>query len=171
MFQGWNMDGRRMWKTRIWVGAALVLLAMAIPRRVYISDEYRVAVTDEAGNPLPQMKVRQFVQDYSFGDVREGTGEIRTDERGGVTFPARTRWLSFGEETLGCVGQIFSQFVHASCGSYTDVSVEPEKFVEASRSEVSDSRQAHRRLLTIRFAACPSGDWITCTQNKRAQPR
>ena len=164
------MDGRRIWKQRLWIGAALVLFAIAVPRRVYISDEYRVEITDEAGNPLPQMKVRQYVQDFSFGALREGTPEIKTDERGIGMFPAQTRWLSFGEETLGCAGQILSQFVHASCGSYTDVSVEPEKFVEASPSEVSDAKQAHRRLLTIRLAACPSGDWITCTQSKREQP-
>jgi hypothetical protein len=158
-------------KKRLWIGAGLVLLALAVPRRVYTADEYAVTVTDDAGKPLPQMKVRQLLQDYSFGANRESTSEILTDGQGGGTFPMQVRWLSFGEETVGCAGQILRQGAHSSCGSYTDVSVEPEKFVEAGRSEVADPKQGHRRLLTIRMRSCPSGDWITCTQDRSTQDR
>ncbi len=145
---------------------AVVLLAAAscIPRKTYISPAYDVTVNDDLGRAIPKLTVRRYLQDYSRGTDFDYSDKAITDSVGRAHFDAVSHWISFATETFGCVKEILQTGAHASCGSYVDVSVDTNNFVEIpNREEVLDGT-GHSKSLVIRMTPCPSGDWHACAE-------
>jgi hypothetical protein len=146
------------------VAISLLVLAVCIPRRTYLSPAYDVTVVDNSGKALPGLRVRRFLQDYSRGTDTNYSSEAVTDSAGRAHFVGSSQWISFARETLGCISEILKSGPHAGCGSYVDVSVDASHFIETGRREAAEMDAGHRTSLTITLSPCPSGDWYACTE-------
>ena len=138
----------------------IIFLVATVPRKIYIAPQYSVSVSDTSGAPLPNVKLHEYVQDYSFGVGSETSNDTITDMRGNAFFPGRTRWLSVGSQLLGCTLQLL-QSAHASCGFYSDVTVSGN-FVEKARVDQAARFHPSKHSLKLTMASCPSGDYWKC---------
>jgi hypothetical protein len=154
------------------IAIALLVAAYCIPRKIYLSPAYDVAVADSSGRAIPKQKVWRFLEDYSHGSDANYSGEEITDSEGRTHFDAVTDWISFATESFGCLSEILQSGAHASCGSHVDVSVDANHFIEIGRREEVVNGQSHLKSLTITLTPCPSGDWHTCAEavDRKAKP-
>jgi hypothetical protein len=155
------MGERMERRKRLLIPAIIIAIVAVVPRKICIVPEYHVNVSDTSGAPFRNVKLHQLVQDYSFGGELESSSDVITDSHGNAVFPSRTRWLSAGAEVLACTLQFFQYAVHASCGSYSDITVS-DSLVEKARVNVARRYHPDQHSLTLTMASCPSGDYWSC---------
>src|SRR5262249_42874489 len=72
---------------RFVAGSAILLVILLIPIPYLAAPEWNVRVTNEAGEPLPGMRVRLSYQNYSV-ENEDHVIERISDANGAVSFPA-----------------------------------------------------------------------------------
>lgn len=149
------------------IGLALILIALMYPRKSVLASEYIVTVADSKGHTLAGVVVRRFIQDYSSGGDVEHSIEAVTDPQGHASFPEEDHRASVAGAFSGCVRQFLQSGAHASCGVYSDISVDNNHLVEAARLETS--LQHGVRSLVFTMSPCPSGDYWACTNSARTR--
>ncbi len=98
--------------------AAVILVAAFIPLPQTVAPAWTITTLDAARRPLTGVTVREVWQQYSLDDSSHEEDRF-TDANGKVQFPRRMYWTSFGGRFLGCVRQVGSGGVHASCGPHS----------------------------------------------------
>jgi len=103
---------------------ALVIIAVAavaiaiVPLPQTVAPDWTVVTLDAARRPLSGITVREVWQQYSV-ENRSHEEDLWTDTNGKVHFPRRTYWTSVAHRVLGCMGEVSSTGVHASCGPHS----------------------------------------------------
>jgi len=143
-----------------WSFTAVALLVVLYPRNTTISSEYRVTVMNRAGQGLANVEVHRLVQDYSSGDGSVTSMDAVTDTHGIAQFPLRQRRISLAGELFGCIRQIAASAAHASCGTYSNISVSNGHLIETARLE--ERIDGRHRNLRLTMGDCPSGDYWRC---------
>lgn len=105
-------------RSKIALIAAVILVVGLVPARQTVAPEWTVTTLDAARRPLTGVTVREVWQQYSLEDSSHEEDRL-TDDSGKVRFPRRTYWTSITGRFLGCVRQIGSRGVHASCGPHS----------------------------------------------------
>jgi hypothetical protein len=105
-------------RSKIVAVAVAILVAAFIPLPQTVAAAWTITALDAARRPLTGVTVREVWQQYSFEDSSHEEDRL-TDTNGKVQFPRRTYWTSIGSRFLGCVRQIGSGGVHASCGPHS----------------------------------------------------
>lgn len=99
------------------LSSCLALVALALyPRQVAISPGWRVRVLDEAGRPVPGLRVVQWWVHYSVDRVPRYEQRV-TNVQGIVLFPARVVRLRLMGEVSGAVAAVARTGINASFGS------------------------------------------------------
>jgi hypothetical protein len=123
---------------------------------------------DSYGHPLPKVVLHQYVQDFSSGsDVDRSTDKL-TDLHGAASFDGVVAKESVMGELLGCARQVFTSGAHASCGSYSDITVSNNTLIETARSEQKVKGQRGQRSIKLTMEPCPSGDYWQCSASMKA---
>ncbi len=150
-------------KTTMLIGLLLALVAVIYPRKSILASEYAVTVADVTGRGLAGVRLRRYIQDYSSGRNVDHSVEEITNLQGQAFFPEEDHRVSIAGEIFGCAKQILTTGAHASCGTYSDITVSNNHLVEQARVE-KDLAQG-RRSLRLTMSACPSGDYWACTDS------
>lgn len=100
------------------IAAAVVLASVLIPVPRTVAPDWTITTLDAARRPLIGITVREVWQQYSVEDSSHEEDRL-TDIRGAVHFPRRTEWTSIAARIFGCLRQISSAGVHASCGPHS----------------------------------------------------
>lgn len=107
------------------LGITLIALACLIALLVYpvksvVCPAWRIQVVDDAGKPLKHTYAEEVWRDYSV-ESDDHSEDSYTDGDGYVSFPERTIRASRLSRTSGCLVNVLSQAVHASCGAHAYV--------------------------------------------------
>jgi hypothetical protein len=96
----------------------VILVAALIPLPQTVAPAWTITTLDAARRPLTGVTVREVWQQYSVEDSSHEEDRL-TDANGKVQFPRRIYWTNVGSRFLGCVRQVGSAGVHASCGPHS----------------------------------------------------
>jgi hypothetical protein len=152
-----SFDKRRsIW----WSFAAVAVLIVLYPRNTTITSEYKVTVVNRAGQALANVDVHRLVLDFSSGTDSDTSMDALTDAGGTARFPRRQRRISLAGELFGCTRQISVAAAHASCGAYSDISVNNRYLIEIGR--LDQRVDGSHRNLRLTMGDCPSGDYWRC---------
>jgi hypothetical protein len=87
-----------------------------VPFNQIIAPEWTIHTLDPSRRPLANMTVREVWQQYSLENMGHEEDRL-TDSGGRVQFPRRYRRSSMGQRFIGCLKQVMTTGVHASCGA------------------------------------------------------
>lgn len=104
----------------ICVGLLSMTLASIYPFETTVVPAWTLNVVDEDGNIVAGALVREHWKHYS---IESGSHEqdLKTDEGGSVSFPARTIRASLLSRMLGPIWNLFTEGVHAGYGPYAHI--------------------------------------------------
>jgi hypothetical protein len=105
-------------RTTIVILAAAIVASAFIPLPRTVAPDWTITTLDAARRPLTGITVREVWQQYSVEDSDHEEDRL-TDIKGEVHFPRRIYWTSIADRFFGCVRQIISTGVHASCGPHS----------------------------------------------------
>jgi hypothetical protein len=100
---------------KVGVIVAVILIAGFLPLPQTVAPDWMITTLDAARRPLVGVTVREVWQQYSLENSSHEEDRL-TDNSGKVRFPRRTYWTSIAGRIGGCMFQIISGGVHASCG-------------------------------------------------------
>lgn len=152
-------------KRTVLLGLAIVFFITLFPRQSTVAPACIVTVSDNNGRVLSGVVVHRYTQDYSSGSNVDRTSDVVTDTHGQAYFPRETHRISLVGEFVGCAKQIILTGAHASCGTYSDITVANNNLIETARVEEVHFRAP--RTLRVTMASCPSGDYWACADANR----
>lgn len=91
-------------------------IILLFPNKQIVAPEWTIDTLDANMHPLANITVREVWQQYSLEN--QGHREDRlTDSSGRVQFPRRYIRSSISQRTFGCLKQVLTTGVDASCGA------------------------------------------------------
>jgi hypothetical protein len=138
---------------------AVLAVAACWPREATVGSAYQVKVIDRSGRGLGKLTVHRNIDDYTGREDASISVDAVTDNGGEASFPGEMKRISFAGQALGCARQILSAGAHAGCGTYSDIAVSSNQWVEYARD---DKPAGGGRSLLLTMSECPSGDYWTC---------
>jgi len=109
---------RRSARKVVYFAALILLLGALIPVPQVVAPDWTVTTLDRAHSPLAGVTVREVWEQYSVESASHEE-DRKTDAKGEVHFPRRTRKISVAGKLVGCAFGVLSAGAHASCGAHS----------------------------------------------------
>lgn len=103
-------------KRPLLVALGMLLVAAVWPVSQSVAPEWDIYTLDADRKPLSGITVREVWQQYSV-EASSHEEDRKSDANGYVHFTGREVRSSILHRALGCLGQVATTGVHASCGS------------------------------------------------------